>query len=146
VGEVSLASADPADYPIIKLNNLEDPFDLARMKEGIRLALKIAQQRPFDRLLGARSYPSDEDITSDEALDYWLLAKHATAAHFAGTCKMGPASDPMAVVDQRCKVHGVEGLSVIDASMMPKVVRGGTAATSIMIGEHAARFVKERVG
>jgi len=145
VGTVSLASADAAEYPIIKLNNLEDPFDLARMNEGIRLALKIAQQRPFDDLLGDRSYPSDEDVASDEALDRWLLVKHATAAHFAGTCKMGPASDPMAVVDQHCKVYGVNGLSVVDASIMPKVVRGGTAATSIMIGEHAARFVKERV-
>ena len=66
----------------------------------------------------------------------------STSQHISGTCKMGPASDSLTVVDQYCRVHGLEGLRVVDASIMPDVIRANTNATTIMIGERAADFIK----
>lgn len=80
------------------------------------------------------------DLSSDETLDRWLVENLTTAIHMSGTCKMGPASDPMAVVDQYCRVHGLEGLRVVDTSVMPDVVRANTNATAIMIGERVAEW------
>ena len=85
---------------------------------------------------------SPRDLGSDEALDSWLVENLTTAIHMSGTCKMGPASDPMAVVDQYCRVHGLEGLRVVDTSVMPDVVRANTNATAIMIGERVAGWFK----
>ena len=89
--------------------------------------------------------PTDDDLATDESLDAWLLKRVSTAMHISGTCKMGPASDHLAVVDQYCRVHGLEGLRVVDASVMPDVVRANTNATTIMIGERAADFIKEQL-
>ena len=81
---------------------------------------------------------SPRDLGSDETLDAWLVDNLTTAIHMSSTCKMGPASDSMAVVDQYCRVHGLEGLRVVDTSVMPDVVRANTNATAIMIGERVA--------
>ncbi|MEO7369656.1 MAG: GMC oxidoreductase, partial [Ilumatobacteraceae bacterium] len=78
--------------------------------------------------------------SSDKQLDRWLLAKIGTAFHTSSTCKMGSADDDTAVVDQMCRVRGVENLRVVDTSIMPEIVRRGTNATAIMIGERAAQF------
>ena len=82
-------------------------------------------------------------MASDDALDGWLMKYVGTGDHVSGTCKMGPASDSMAVVDQYGKVHGLQGLRVIDASVMPDVIRANTNATTIMIAEKMADFIKE---
>jgi choline dehydrogenase len=87
--------------------------------------------------------PTDEDLASDAALDRWLLNNVSTAHHLAGTCKMGPATDPKAVVDQYARVHGLQGLRVVDASIMPDVVRANTNATIIMMAERIADWIKE---
>ena len=87
--------------------------------------------------------PTDEDLASDGALDRWLLANVGTQHHSSGTCKMGPESDPMAVVDQYCHLRGLDGLRVVDASVMPDVVRANTNATVIMIAERVADWMKE---
>ena len=82
------------------------------------------------------------DLETDEALNEWMMRKVATSHHVSSTCKMGPGSDPMAVVDQYGKVYGVEGLRVVDASIMPNCVRANTNVTSMVIGERVADFMR----
>ena len=96
-----------------------------------------------DGLLAERLAPTDEDLASDAALDCWLQQNAGIAGHTSVTCKMGPASDPLAVVDQRCRVHGMEGLRVVDAAAMPDIVRANTNATIIMLAERVADFILE---
>ena len=107
------------------------------------MGVRIAESSSFSHLLLDRIMPSDEELQSDEALDEWLRHNSGTSHHVSGTCKMGPDSDPMAVVDQYLKVKGVEGLRVADASVMPDCIRANTNATTIMIGEKVADFIKE---
>ena len=97
----------------------------------------------FQDLIIERVTPTDADLASDGALEDWLMRNLGTAHHVSGTCKMGPASDPMAVVSQYGRVHGLEGLWVADASIMPDCIRANTNATTIMIGERVADFIKE---
>jgi choline dehydrogenase len=89
--------------------------------------------------------PTEADLASDEAIDAWLLAHATTQHHSSGTCKMGPATDAMAVVDQYGRVHGVTGLRVVDAAVMPDVVRANTNATTIMIGERVADWMRQGI-
>ena len=89
-----------------------------------------------------RLSPPDDLLADDDALDAWLKANVLTQHHSSGTCKMGPSSDPMAVLDQRCRVHGFDNLMVVDASIMPDVIRANTNATTIMIAEKAADLIK----
>ena len=89
--------------------------------------------------------PPDSALESDVKLDEWLLKEVTTGQHLTGTCKMGPISDPLAVVDEYLNVHGVNGLSIADASIMPNTVRANTNATIIMIGERMAQFVKNEM-
>ena len=81
------------------------------------------------------------DLVSDDALDNWILRNAYTQHHIAGTCKMGPASDSMAVVSQHGHVHGIDGLPVADASVMPDVIRANTNATTIIISERVSEFI-----
>ncbi len=87
--------------------------------------------------------PSDAELASNDALDDWMRRNVTTTQHISGTCKMGPSSDPMAVVDQYCRVYGLEGLRVADASAMPDVIRANTNATTIMIAERVAEFMQQ---
>ena len=87
--------------------------------------------------------PLDSDLESDDTLDEWLLREVTTGQHLTGTCKMGPASDPMAVADQYGRVHGMEGLRIADASVMPNIVRANTNVSTMMIGERIADFIKQ---
>jgi len=94
-------------------------------------------------IIAQRTSPTDQELASDRVLDAFLLKTLSTARHISGTCKMGPESDPMAVVDQHCRVYGVDGLRVVDASVMPNVIRANTNATTIMIGERVADWIKQ---
>ena len=85
----------------------------------------------------------DADLATDDALDAWMLRNVYTQHQFSGTCKIGPAADPMAVVDQYGHIHGMEALRVVDASIMPDVIRANTNATAIMIAERVADWIKE---
>ncbi len=142
-GELRLTSADPHVQPHFDYRYLVDPWDRQRMREGIRLCLRLMEHEAYRDIIAERISPTDLDLASDQALDDWLLKTLSTARHISGTCKMGPASDLMAVVDQHCRVHGLEGLRVADASVMPQVIRANTNATAIMIGERVADWVKE---
>ena len=141
-GELTLNSADPRVQPQINYHYLEDPWDLKRMREGVRLATRLAEHETYGDILAGRFSPSDADLSTDAALDAWLLANVSSFQHISGTCKMGPLSDPLAVVDQYCKVRGLAGLRVADSSIFPDVVRANTNATAVMVGERAARFIR----
>ena len=144
-GELTLQSTDPHVQPNLNYNYYQDEEgeDLRRMREAIRLGVRIAENSSFSELLLDRIMPSDEELRSDDALDDWLRRNSGTSHHVSGTCKMAPNSDPMAVVDQHLKVRGIEGLRVADASIMPDCIRANTNATTIMIGEKVADFIRE---
>ena len=141
-GEIRLASADPREQPILDYRYLTDSFDLERMRGAVRLCAQISAMPEYAPARMNRLSPSDEVLADDDALDNWLKANVLTQHHSSGTCKMGPASDPMAVVDQRCRVRGFDNLMVVDASIMPDVIRANTNATTIMIGEKAADLIR----
>ncbi len=141
-GELTLRSSDPRQPPRIDLNLLDHPFDLARMRESVRMCAQLFRHDAFDGIVEERSGPSDEILESDEALDLWMRRQVITAHHVSSTCRMGPADDPMAVVDQYGKVHGAQGLRVIDASIMPEAVRANPNLTVIAMAEMAADFIE----
>jgi choline dehydrogenase len=141
-GELRLTSPDPHVQPFLDYRHLTDPLDTERLRKAIRLAVRLTAHPAFQDILGDRVLPTDTDLASDQALDAWLMRNIGTSHHICGTCKMGPASDPMAVVDQYGRVHGLENLRVADASIMPDCIRANTNATTIMIGERVADFLK----
>ena len=142
-GELKLTSRDPYVQPSLDYRYLSDPWDLERMRQAVRLAMRLSEHPAFRDTIIERVSLSDADLASDDALDSWLLRNVTTEHHSSGTCKMGPASGPVAVVDQFCHVHGLEGLRVVDASVMPDVIRANTNTTTIMIGERVADWIKE---
>ena len=142
-GELTLQSADPHVQPRLNYNYYQEEEDLRRMREAIRLGVRIAEQPGFSQILLERIMPTDEELESDEALNDWLRRNSGTSHHVSGTCKMGPDSDPLAVVDQFLKVKGIQGLRVADASVMPDCIRANTNATTLMIGEKLSDFIKE---
>jgi len=101
---------------------------------------ELVESPAFSKLGAKRISPSNDDLSTDEHLDKYIRGHIGTAIHMAGTCRMGPDSDETAVVDQYCKVKGVEGLRVVDTSIWPEVVRRCTNATAVMTGERAADF------
>ncbi|PON15910.1 hypothetical protein C2W62_21310 [Candidatus Entotheonella serta] len=121
---------------------MEEVWDLERMRYGVRLVMQLVESEALQEIIVERMAPTDADLASDEALDQWIRTHISTAHHLAGTCKMGPASDTMAVVDQYGRVHGLQGLRVVDTSIMPDVVRANTNATAMMIAERIADWMK----
>ena len=142
-GELVLASTDPAVQPVLTYNYLAEPFDRQRLRDGVRLCLDLAQADDLAPFIGERLAPTDADLVSDDALDRWLMREAITFSHIAGTCKMGPASDPMSVVNQYGNVHGIEGLRIVDASIMPDLVRAPINPTVIMMGERLAEVIRQ---
>ena len=142
-GELTLQSTDPHVQPFLNYNYYQEEEDLRRMRDGIRLAVRVAEQPMYQGVLEDRVTPTDADLASDEALNDWLRRNSGTSHHISGTCKMGPDSDPMTVVDQYLKVKGVDGLRVADASVMPDCIRANTNATTIMIAERLSDFIKD---
>jgi len=141
-GYVRLASADPTVQPTFNYRYLQHPNDKRRVREGIRMAIGFLKSEAYKDVVDYRLQPTDAIAADDDALDLFIRQTVGTARHVSGTCKMGADSDPMAVVDQYCHVKGVEGLSVVDASIMPRVPRsGGCHATVLMIGERAVEWI-----
>ena len=138
-GWIGLRSADPAAPALIQPNYLQDEADRRTTVAGIRMVRDVIAQPAFDSYRGRELAPGD-DLQSDEELTAWLRANAMTTFHPVGTCRMG--TDPMAVVDDRLMVHGIAGLRVADASVMPVIVSGNTNAPAIMIGEKAAEFIR----
>ena len=145
-GYVRLASADPGVQPSFNYRYLQHPNDIRRVREGLRLAMRLLESDAYTDVADRRIHPTDDILADDDAFDLWIRQIVGTARHVSGTCKMGPDSDPMAVVDQYCRVKGVQGLWVVDASVMPRIPRsGGTHATVLMIGERVVDWIAGRV-
>ena len=138
-GYIGLHSDDASAPPLIQPEFLSTQADIAPMVAGIKLCRKLSQASPFDPFRGEEVDPG-ADVQSDEAIVEYLRAFSMTVDHPVGTCKMG--SDPLAVVDANLRVRGIEGLRVVDASIMPTVVSGNTNAPVIMIAEKAADMIR----
>jgi choline dehydrogenase-like flavoprotein len=139
-GSVGLESADPRRAPRIDPRFFSDERDLELLATGAQKQQAILESAPFDAIRGKMLYPvarGDRD-----ALKADIRRRADTQYHPVGTCKMGPAADPLAVVDERLRVHGIAGLRVVDASIMPTLVGGNTNAPCIMIGEKAADMIR----
>ena len=142
-GRVSLSSADPHVQPDLDYNYLREPFDRQRLREGVHICLELAGRDEYRDIIGERVSPTNSDLQSDDALDEWLKRQVNTSHHISGTCKMGPDSDPLSVVDQHGRVRGIDGLRVADASVMPDCIRANTNVTTMVIGERITDFIKQ---
>jgi choline dehydrogenase-like flavoprotein len=140
-GTVRLRSSDPRDAPRIDLGLLNDPDDMARMLDAIRIARRLAAIEPLRGLLGDALMPG-ADASDDDALAAAVRSACEIYHHPVGTCRMGTADDPDAVVDSRGAVHGIRGLSVIDASIMPTIPAANTNVPTIMIAERCAAWLR----
>lgn len=141
LGSVTLNNADPRQPPRILFNYLKTEQDRADMRAGARLVREILSQPAMAAFKGEELVPGPA-AQSDEALDAWARQVTETGYHASGTCKMGPASDPQAVVDPQLQVHGIDGLRVVDASIMPVIVSGNTNAPTVMIAEKASDMIR----
>ena len=141
-GELRLASADPEVQPAIDLGFFREPDDLRRMRAMIALALELGSRRELAPLRASRSAPEDAALASPAAMDEWLARNVLTSHHPCGTARMGSASDEGAVVDAAGRVHGVEGLRVVDASIMPDCPRVNINATTMMVAEKIAAAMR----
>jgi len=142
-GSVTLRSSDPLEKPKIVFNYMSHPDDWADFRHAVRLTREIFGQAALDPYRGREISPGAH-VQSDEAIDDFLREHAESAFHPCGTCKMGAASDPMAVVDPQCRVIGVEGLRVADSSIFPRVTNGNLNGPSIMTGEKASDHILGR--
>jgi choline dehydrogenase len=141
-GRLSLASADAHVQPVIDLDYTAHPDDLARLVDGLRLAWKVVNAPHLAPFVDRIALLTEDAMASDEILEQYVKATVNTIYHPIATCRMGPDGDPGAVVDQYCRVRGIEGLRVVDASVMPSIPRANTNLTCIMIGEKVADWMK----
>ena len=139
-GSVRLASPDPMAAPLIDPNFLADPDDLQRLVRGVRLMRNILTQPALARF-GARELPVSASAHTDTELEAFIRQNADTIYHPVGTCRMGPGAD--AVVDAQLRVHGVQNLRVVDASVMPRLIGGNTNAPVIMMAEKAADLIRQ---
>ena len=142
-GELRLSSPDPPVQPVLDYNYLQEPFDRERLREAVRICLDLAAPDDMKAIIERRISPTDNELVSDEIPDDWLMRTAITSHHVSDTCKMGTASDPMAVVDQQGRVHGINGLRVADASITPDCICANTNVTTMVIGERIATFMRE---
>ena len=142
-GYVRARSADPFDDPIIQPNYLADPMDRQVLIAGMRLARRLLHTPELGNYFDADVLPGPQVQNDDEYLDY-ARQYGSTSYHLIGTARMGPATDPTAVVDDQLRVHGMQGLRVADASIMPSMPSANTYATTMMIAEKAADMIRGR--
>ena len=141
LGKVEARSADPRQPPSIQFNYLQSPRDREDFRVSVALLREILSQKALDPYRGAELFPGP-DVRSKDEIDAWVRQAIETCYHPVGTCKMGSASDTTSVVDDELRVHGVDGLRVVDASIMPSIVSGNTNAPTIMIAEKAADLIR----
>eukprot|EP00741_Cyanophora_paradoxa_P005819 tig00000113_g5640.t1 len=144
-GSVRLRSNDPFDRPVVKSGYLTHEGDMAALKAGVKLIRQLAAAAPMAPFKGEELWPGPES-QSEADLEAYIKRSVHTANALVGTAKMGPASDPSAVVDPKTlKVHGIEGLRVVDSSLFPKIPGGQTGAPAMMTAEKAADIIKASV-
>jgi choline dehydrogenase len=140
-GTIRLKSRKPGEHPLIDANYLAERRDLDTLIAGVKIGRDILAQSGFDPYRAEELEPGPAART-DAELEKWIRARCETIYHPVGTCKMGPDNDPMAVVDNQCRVRGIDGLRVVDASVMPTVIGGNTNAPTIMIAERVASWMQ----
>ncbi len=147
-GEVRITSADPAVSPVVESRLLSDGRDMVRMRDGVRRVLDVCRHPSVAAVTSRITVTPDRsevsDFANDHETDVWLLTNCVDGAHAAGTCRMGSPDDRRSVVDPDCRVLGVDGLRIADASVMPEICRANTHLTTVMIGEHLARRMQVR--
>jgi len=141
LGRVEALSADPRQPPSILFNYLQSPRDREDFRVSVELLREVLAQKALDPYRGEELFPGPE-VRGGEEIDAWVRQAVETCYHPVGTCKMGISSDRLAVVDDELRVHGLSGLRVVDASIMPSIVSGNTNAPTIMIAERAADLIK----
>ena len=139
-GEVKLKSANPSDALAIDPKFFDDPRDMEVLIDGAQRMQQILESEPLSTISKKMLYPVD--LGDRKTMEDEIRKRADTQYHPVGTCKMGTQDDEMAVVDEQLKVYGVEGLRVVDVSIMPNLVSGNTNAPTIMIGEKAADIIK----
>lgn len=139
-GSITLRPGDTKGKPVIRFNYMSHPDDWAEMRAGVRLTREIFAQSAFDPFRGEEIAPG-ADVVSDDEIDAFIRDKIESGYHPCGTCKIGDAADPMAVVDNELRVIGVDGLRVVDSSVMPSITTGNLNAPTIMIGEKGADHI-----
>ena len=137
-GSIKLSSNDPFADPVIDLNYFDEEYDMNLAVKAYRYTEKLYDAPSFKKYKGEPLRP-DKVLKTDEEIVEWIKDNTDTCYHPVGTCKMG--HDDMAVVDDELKVHGIQNLRVVDASIMPTIVRGNTNAPTIMIAEKAADMI-----
>ncbi len=142
-GSVTLRSANPREKPVIKFNYMSHEDDWADFRHCVRLTREVFGQDAFAPYRGAEIQPG-ANVQSDDEIDNFIREHVESAFHPCGTCKMGSVDDPMAVVDQECRVIGVEGLRVADSSIFPRITNGNLNGPSIMTGEKASDHILGR--
>ena len=141
-GRVRLRTGDPAEKPRILTNSLSEPEDVASLVAGVKLARQMAQTEPMQAVLGRELLPGG-DVADDASIEDDLRARVELLYHPVGTCRMGSTED--SVVDPELRVRGLQGLRVVDASVMPTITGGNTHAPTVMIAERAADLIRGRV-
>jgi choline dehydrogenase len=136
-GRLWIDSDDPAKPPRFFFNYLQTDHDRIALRSAVKLIREVHAQPAFAPFRGAELVPGSS-VAEDEDIDAWVRRTVETGYHPVGTCKMGPSADRSAVVGPDCRVHGLEGLRVVDASIMPSAVSGNTNAATIMIAEKAS--------
>jgi choline dehydrogenase len=142
-GRIRLRSADPREAPKIVFNYMTHPDDWTEMRASVRLTREIFGQPAFAPYAAREIQPGDR-VQSDAEIDEFLREKLESAYHPCGACRMGSARDPLAVVDPETRVIGLDGLRVVDSSIMPSITSGNLNAPTIMIGEKAADMILGR--
>jgi choline dehydrogenase len=142
-GRLSWPSADHHATPEIELNLCAEPADRRTLAAGLRRCWEIANTAPLSKYVAALALPDPACFADPAALDAYIAGSAIPWFHPAGTCRMGPESDPMAVVNQNCFVRGVDGLRVVDASIMPTIPRANINLTCVAIGERAAQLIEK---
>jgi 5-(hydroxymethyl)furfural/furfural oxidase len=153
-GEMKLLDSDPLSMPLIDQDMLSDERDLVRLRDGARRIFEIGRHPAIQSISEGVSLSRGvtvsipmtiDDVQDDKALDEWMMLAVRDTWHLVGTCRMGAAGDPRSVVDPDCRVLGVQGLRVIDGSIMPEVPRANTNLTCMTIAEHMApRLLRQR--
>ena len=141
-GEVRLNSGDYRDQPYLDYNYLTDEEDRRRFRHAIYMLVGLETHPAMASLIQERLTPLDSDLATKEALDSWMMKEVTTGHHISCTNKMGPYTDATAVVDQYGRVHGIDNLRVVDASIMPECVRANINVTVMTIAERISDFIK----
>jgi choline dehydrogenase len=142
-GHVRLRSADPFEAPIIQPNYLAEESDRRVLLAGMKLARRLLKTEPLAPYYDYEDFPGDKAQSDEELLDA-AKQRGTTTFHPAGTCRMGPDSDPLAVVDDQLRVRGLEGLRVIDASIMPTMLSANLNAATLMLADKASDLIRGR--